>query len=68
MHPPIVINEHTHIPLLLGIPNTCVFLIVPSISCTEVALLEYPLGTAHDACNSKDVNALTFQVVHPDTF
>ena len=40
----------------------------PFNSSTEGALLKCLLKIAHNACNSKDVNALKFQIVHHDTF
>ena len=41
----------------------------PFNSSTEGALLKCILETAHNACNSKDVDALKFQLVHHhDTF
>ena len=40
----------------------------PFNSGTEGALLKCILETAHYTCNSKDVDALKFQLVHHDTF
>ena len=40
----------------------------PLNSSTEGTLLKCMLQTAHNACNSKDVDALKFQLVHHDVF
>ena len=40
----------------------------PFNSSTEGTLLKYMLQTAHNACNSKDVDALKFQLVRHDIF
>ena len=37
-------------------------------SSTEGALYKCLFQTAHNACNSKDVDALKFQLVHHDAF
>ena len=42
--------------------------ISPLNSSTEGTLLKCMLQTAHNACNSKDVDALKFQLVHHDIF
>ena len=40
----------------------------PFYSSTEGSLLKCLFQTARNACNSKDVDALIFQLVHHDTF
>ena len=40
----------------------------PFNSSTEGTLLKFLLQTAHNACNSKDVDTLKFQLVRHDTF
>ena len=78
-----LINEHKH-PFGLKNPKFQCFLysVLQSIfsifrnnsytspfnSSTEGTLLKYMLQTAHNACNSKDVDALKFQLVHYDIF
>ena len=81
-HPPPLINEHKH-PFGLKNPkfqffNSVLQLIFsifqnnsytsPFNSSTEGTLLKCLLQTAHNACNSKDVDALKFQSVRHDTF
>ena len=83
MHPPPLINEHKH-PFGLKNLKFHFFLysvlqLITSIfrnnsytspfnSSTEGTLLKCMLQTAHNACNSKDVDALKFQLVHHDIF
>ena len=82
-HPPSLINEHKH-PFGLKNPKfQCFFNSVlqlifsifrnnsdtsPFNSSTEGTLLKCLLQTAHNACNSKDVDALKLQLVRHDTF
>ena len=83
LHPPLLINEHKH-PFGIKNPKFQCFLnsvlqlifsvfrnnsyTSPFNSSTEVTLLKCLFHTAHNACNSKDVDALKFQLVHHDTF
>ena len=82
-HPLPLITEHTH-PFGLKNPKfQCFFNSVlqlifsifrnysytsPLNSSTEGTLLKCMLQTAYNACNSKDVDALKFQLVHHDIF
>ena len=82
-HPLPLITEHTH-PFGLNNPKfqcftNSVLQLIFSIfrnysytshlnSSTEGTLLKCMLQTAHNACNSKDVDALKFQLVHHDVF
>ena len=82
-HPQPLITEHTH-PFGLKNPKfKCFFNSVlqlifsifrnysytsPLNSSTEGTLLKCMSQTAHNACNSKDVDALKFQLVHHDIF
>ena len=75
---------NTNTPLALRIPNSNVFFnSVPHLifailrnniytspfnSGTEDTLLKCISETKHNACNSKDLDALKFQLVHHDTF
>ena len=83
-HPLPLINEHKHPFGLNNPKFQCFFNSVlqlifslifwnnsytsPFNSSMECTLLKYMLQTAHNACNSKDVNALKFQLVHHDIF
>ena len=82
-HPLPLINEHKH-PFGLKNPKCQCFLnsVLQSMfsifrnnsytslfnSSTEGTLLKCMLETAHNACNSKDVDALKFQLVRHDIF
>ena len=82
-HPLPLITEHTH-PFGLKNPKFQCFLnsvlqlifsifrnysyTSPLNSSTEDTLLKCMLQTAQNACNSKDVDALKFQLVHHDVF
>ena len=83
LHSPLVLNEHNH-PFGIKNPKfqsflnsvlQLIFSIFRNISYTspfnssmEGAILKCLLETAHNVCNSNDVDALKFQLVHHDTF